>query len=465
MGSRVHAARRGLAQATLAQIKDRLSPGLGPNFLVKPATKAHSRDRIYNLHRTFWCWIWQVLQGNTACREVVRQVPARFALHERGDVDEGTAAYCTARRKLPTALLERALTASARSGEAAAAPLALLRGRPVKIVAGTSVRRQDTPANRQAFPRPKNQFAKPTFPLLKLVALFAAASDAILARRVGAGQPSELRLLLGLHPARLPGDVLAAWLQARKVDLLARLATGARRVDFRQARRRLGPQDGLFVWPKPTAASPLLSAAEWAALPDELTVRLVRARVAQRGFRVQSVTVVTTLLDAELYPAAEIFAAYARRWRLETCFNDRKTTLNMEQLSCRSPKVVEKELLILLTAHNLLRWLLAEAAPAGGGPVDRLSFTGTLDAFRQWTVALVPVRGKARKRRQAALWRKFQEALVADRVPERPGRSEPRAIKRPRKYPAFTKPRKQYADRWSRTERRRRANAKKATLK
>ena len=475
MGSRVHAASRGLAQATLAQIEDRLAPGLGPDLLVKPATKDHSRERIYSLHRTFWCWIWQVLQGNTACREVVRQVQALFALHERGDVDEATGAYCTARSKLPTALLERALTASARSAEAAAAPLPLLRGRPVKIVDGTSVRLEDTPANRKAFPPAKNQYAKPTFPLLKLLALFSAASGAILARVVGAGQPSELRLLLGLQAALLPGDVLigdrhfgcyvlVAWLQARKVDLLARLATGARRVDFRQALRRLGPQDGLFMWYKPTAASPLLSAAEWAALPDELIVRIVRARVAQRGFRVPSVTVVTTLLDAELYPAAEIFAAYARRWRLETCFNDLKTTLGMEQLSCRSPQVVEKELLIFLTAHNLLRWLMAEAAQQGEVPVDRLSFKGTLDAFRQWTVALVQVRGKARKRRQAALWRKFQEALVADLVPERPGRSEPRAIKRPRKYPALTKPRKQYQDRWSRTERRRRANAKKAIL-
>lgn len=204
MGSRVHAASRGLAQATLAQIEDRLAPGLGPDLLVKPATKDHSRERINSLHRTFWCWIWQVLQGNTACREVVRQVQALFALHERGDVDEATGAYCTARSKLPTALLERALTASARSAEAAAAPLTLLRGRPVKIVDGTSVRLEDTPANRKAFPPAKNQYAKPTFPLLKLLALFSAASGAILARVVGAGQPSELRLLLGLRPPCSP---------------------------------------------------------------------------------------------------------------------------------------------------------------------------------------------------------------------------------------------------------------------
>ena len=160
-----------------------------------------------------------------------------------------------------------------------------------------------------------------------------------------------------------------------------------------------------------------------------------------------------------------MFAACARRSRLETCFSDLKTTLGMEQLSCRSPQGVAKELLIFLTAHNLLRWLMAGAAQQGDVPTDRISFKGTLDAFRQWTVALVQVRGKARKRRQAVLWRQFQAALVADLVPARPGRSEPRAIKRPRKYPALTKPRKQYQDRWSRTERRRRANAKKAALK
>lgn len=102
MGSRLHASVRALSQATLLQIEERLGPALDGSLLEKPATKEHSRQRIFSLRRTFWCWIWQVLQSNTSCREVVRQVQILFALFCKGRVDEGTGAYCRARKNSAT---------------------------------------------------------------------------------------------------------------------------------------------------------------------------------------------------------------------------------------------------------------------------------------------------------------------------------------------------------------------------
>jgi hypothetical protein len=207
----------------------------------------------------------------------------------------------------------------------------------------------------------------------------------------------------------------------------------------------------------------LFSAEQWAALPQQLTVRIIRVRVTQKGFRTRELTIVTTLLDADLYPSEEVLAACLKRWRMEMCLDDLKTTLGMEMLNCRSPELLEKELLVFLTAHNFLRWMMVRAAHLDQVNIERLSFKGSLDAFRQWSQALAQIRGS---RKRTKMWRCFLSALAADLVPLRPGRREPRAVKKRSKYPPLSKPRRTFVDRWSRNKRRRVVRAsKKASLK
>ncbi len=128
--------------------------------------------------------------------------------------------------------------------------------------------------------------------------------------------------------------------------------------------------------------------------------------------------------------------------------------------------MVEKELLLFLTAHNFLRWIMAEAAQSQNVDLDRISFKGSLDAFRQWTQALAQLghaRNKGGRRRQ--LWQRLLRRLATDLVPRRPGRAEPRAVKKRSKYPHLNKSRHQYRQPWSRNKRRRLARAKrKASL-
>jgi hypothetical protein len=92
--------------------------------------------------------------------------------------------------------------------------------------------------------------------------------------------------------------------------------------------------------------------------------------------------VVTTLLDPELYPAQEILHAYLQRWRLEMCLDDLKTSLQMESLRGRTPETVRRELYTRLTAHNLIRCLMAQVASEHHVQLERLSFKGSLDAIR-----------------------------------------------------------------------------------
>jgi hypothetical protein len=164
---------------------------------------------------------------------------------------------------------------------------------------------------------------------------------------------------------------------------------------------------------------------------------------------------VTTLLDAQLYPAEQLLAAYARRWRLELCLDDLKTTLGLETLKCLSPAMAQKELLVGLIAHNLLRCVMAEAVQTHDVPLERISFKGALDAFRQFSQAMCQTRSTHRKKQ---LWAALLLALARDLVPERPGRREPRAVKRRPKYDRLTRPRRKFRDRPRRSVRRSIAN-------
>jgi hypothetical protein len=434
-------------------------------LLDKPVAGPHSRDRIYSLPRTFWAWLWQRLNDNASCREVVRQVQALCALQGGPALKEKTGGYCQARAQLPKALLEKALAASAQTAARRAPDLSLLQGRPLKVVDGSGLRLQDTPANQKDFPQPAMQKPGCGFPVMKLVVIFCLASGALLARATGTLRDSEAGLFRRLLSVLKPGDivigdrgfgnfVMVALLAGMQVDFIGRVPTNVRRVDFRQG-RRLGRSDRLVCWRKGPRQGRGWSVADWAALPTLKEVRLVRARVCQRGFRSREITLVTTLLAAELYPAAELLAAYARRWRLELCLDDLKTTLGLETLKCLSPAMAQKELLVGLIAHNLLRCVMAEAAQGHDVPLERISFKGALDALRQFSHAMCQTRSPHRKKQ---LWAALLLALALDLVPERPGRREPRAVKHRPKYDRLTRPRKQFRDRPRRSVRRSIAN-------
>ena len=98
-----------------------------------------------------------------------------------------------------------------------------------------------------------------------------------------------------------------------------------------------------------------------------------------RGFRPAAILLATTLLDPIEYPVAELAGLYLRRWRVELFLRDSKTTLQMEMLSCKSPALVRKELLMHLIACNLIRCVMVEAASLYELAWERISFKGALE--------------------------------------------------------------------------------------
>lgn len=440
-------------QATLGQLQEQLRDLIPAALLASTEEKANSRDRIFSLRLTAECFLWQMLKPRTACREVVRQVQAARSLADLPPIDDDDSAYVQARQRLPVERLTGALQATAATADRRAGTGGTLRGRPVKVVDGSATSLPDTAANQARYPQPGSQKPGCGFPLMKFAVLFSLCSGAILAVACGSRKQHDLRLLRALWEALKTGDILLgdraygeyatlAALPGRGVDVVARLHQ-SRKVDFRRA-RRLGRNDGLFTWGKSSQRSALFSPREWGRLPAQITVRLVRFNATIRGFRDRRITLVTTLLDAERYPAAELAALYARRWRLELCLRDLKTTMGMEELRCKTPAMVEKELLAYLVAHNLVRCVMAEAVAQHQVALERVSFKGSVDALRQFSDAL----GRARNRKQRRrLWADLLRILAGDLVPDRPGRTEPRAVKRrPKPFPLLTKPRHKYKE-------------------
>jgi Transposase DDE domain len=427
MGSRTARAVKIVRSFTLCQLEKCLGPWVPTDLFPKASEKANSRDHHYTRWRTFWCMLWQSLNPNASGREVVRQLQALFILEDGPELSEEDGAYCRARARLPLEEFPKVLAAPATNADQLAPALTLLQGRPIKGADGSSVTLPDLPKNRAAYPpvqRPKG----PSFPMMRLVVLWSLVSGAICALAHGSLQVSELSLLTLLTSQLARGDILLGDRGFGNYALIALLqhtlgvdfvGRPKRQIDGRHRRKRLGRNDWLIEWKKGAKASPWLSLAQWAGLPRILTLRAVKGSLYKKGYRVRQVTVVTTLLDPQLYPAQEILQAYLRRWRLEMCLDDIKTTLQMERLRCHSPKMCQKEVFTRLIAHNLIRCTMAQAAVEHDVPLDQISFKGSLDAVRQFSQAAAQARSKHKRQE---LWAELLKVLASDLLPDRPGR-------------------------------------------
>ena len=424
-----------------------------PDHLLSMSEEGpNSRERFFTPKVTFWAFVSQVLDVGSACRDAVRRVEAwwRWMQKDRtGEPPLSPSAYCQARARLDMETLRLIHGHLAWSLDRRVAGAQLWLGRKVKIVDGTTLSMPDTPGNQQSWPQPSTQKEGLGFPCMKLTGIFSLASGALEDYATGTLHQHESVLFRSLWNNLEKGDVMLgdrgfcsygalAGLARRGIDSVLRLHQ-ARKVSFREG-RRLGKDDRLVTWQKPVQRLEAWSLEEWAALPESLSLRLIRLYVSTPGFRTREVTLATTLTDATACPADAIRALYAQRWEVELHFHQIKILLGLDILRCKSPELVEKETLMHIIAYNLIRLLMQQAASTHGATLGRISFKGTLDTVRHFAAAIHAARATPRK--QDALIEEMLAMIAADCVPERPGRSEPRAKKRRAKnYHLLTKPR------------------------
>ncbi|HWT80877.1 MAG TPA: IS4 family transposase, partial [Candidatus Methylomirabilis sp.] len=324
--------------------------------------------------------------------------------------------------------------------------------RPVRVVDGSSCSMPDTPELQRQFGQPEGQKPGCGFPVARLVVMFCWATGAVLDVVMGAYRSSELTLAPALWEHLQRGDivladrfyctyVILAELLARRCDAVFRLHGGrSRTVDFRRG-KRLGRQDRQVTWDRSTVCPRGLSHPQWMALPEQLTVRILRFTTQVPGFRSRTIVVATTLLDPVAYPREEIAALYGDRWTVELRLRDIKTTLQMEVLRGKSADIVRKEILMHLLAYNLIRALMWQAAQKHGRSLHGLSFAGTVAHVNALAPYLWWYRGT---RRSSLVYALLLEWIARDKLPHRPGRTEPRAVKRrPKEYDRLNKPREE----------------------
>lgn len=390
-----------------------------------------------------------MLSADRACREVVRKSLAWLALDQGQTASPNTAAYCKARARLGQEDLDRAGAQVVESVQARPNAKRLWHGRHVKIVDGTGISMPDTPENQALYPQSKGQRRGCGFPLMKLVALFSLGTGAMVGLAKGAKTLSERFLFRRLWNLLEPGDVVLAdrgfcgfatffLLAQRGVDCVMR--NHQRRTVGLSKIKRLGKGDRLIQWHQSAARPKWLDKAAWRAMPARLLLREIRFRVEVPGFRTEAVTIVTTLLDPKAFRTDAFVDLYRRRWMAELFLRDIKTTLGMDVLRCKTPEMIHKELTMYCIAYNLIRAIMLEAATQHGVPLDRVSFKGTVVAIRQWAPVMAAARLGDNKRRR--LLAALLECIARDRLPNRPNRTEPRAVKRrPKNYQRLTQPR------------------------
>lgn len=400
----------------------------------------HQRQRIYPPLVTVSLFLEQVLGADHSCQDAVARGLSSRVAQDLSASSLNTGPYCKARQRLSSALLSvLGRTLGQRLCQTQPHPWRW-RGREVKLVDGTTVSMPDTTLNQTSYPQSTLQKASLGSPIMRIVAIISLGCGAVLDWAQGAccGKLSgETTMLRQLDAALSPGDILlmdryyagyftVAHLMAQGVDFVSRQHQ-LRHTDFEQG-QRLGKGDHVALWSRPKRPQ-WMSVEEYEQVPLSLQVRETR---------VGEWTLITSLKDAKVVSRQDLHELYCWRWQVELDLRAIKAVMQMDVLRCKTPQMVVKEVAAHLLAYNLVRSVMAQAACRLGCLPRQLSFKGALQQLRAFEVQL---RHGAHAR---VLW--LCEVLITSvgrlKLLQRPGRVEPRAVKRrPKNQPLLMQPR------------------------
>jgi hypothetical protein len=411
--------------------------------------QVRKRECLYSPLVTLWTFLSQTLCADHSCRQAVARLRAFLTADGKRPCAAQTGPYCKARQKLPENVCARLARDVGQALHRRVRDRGLLKGRPVKLVDGTTVSMPDTAANQAEYPQSRSQKPGLGFPIARVVALLSLASGTVLDLAIGryAGKNTgETALFRQLWRSLFPGDVVVGdryFASYWDLTLLAMCGVDSvyrqhqLRLSTRLRVRRLGPGDWLLRLPKPQRPA-WIDRASYQQIPDELLVREVFFRVRVRGWRVRQLTLVTTLCDAEQHPLEELARVYHARWQAEVDLRSIKITMQMDVLRCKTPDMVRKEIWMHLLAYNLIRTVMAEAAERANIRPREVSFKGALQTLTAYRAIVEQATPDA----LPPLYDSLLTAIASHEVGNRPHRYEPRAIKRrPKEHDLLTIPR------------------------
>lgn len=416
------------------------------------------RHRHFGHLPVFWAWLAQILETNASCAKAVSLIQAWSRAADLTVPSSQTGGYCQARGRIQLGFLAAIHQRIRAMLDWSVRPCDLWHGHVVKAIDGSTVQLLDTPPNQELYPQPEGQTPGCGFPTMGVVGVLNlahggwegfetcphTAHDAAIAPRLLKHVEAN-DILLG--DRAFCSYELIARLRQQDAHAVMRLHQARHaKLDWRKG-GKLSPIERLVTWQKPRyqPAGSTLSAEGWKALPETLTLRYIRLGYEDRGGNKRMLVVVTTLLDPAKYDAHEVAELYARRWHIELKLRDLKTTLGMERFDVRTPEMAHGTLWMMMIACNLLRGLMQQAAIEADKPIAGMSFKGIMDHAVASRESYLKHRDKPR--RLVAHHARVVETLATKVIDPRPGRREPRALKRrPKNYPLLTSPRAEFHD-------------------
>ncbi len=420
-------------------------------FADSDALFGYGENNFWNTGVTLWSFICQVLQDGkqSSCNAAVTNA-ARYMLAnglKLPGTDSGE--YCRARQKLNSKVLRQIACDIASKMSQQTPENWLWHGKDVKLVDGFTFTMPDTPENQREFPQSKSQKPGIGFPIARTCAVLSLSNACIQNVAIGpyAGKDTgETALLRQVLNCFKPGDVMLAdryfcsffmlaILKSRGVDICMRMHQ--RRQSDMSKVKWLGENDYIDTWYKPNKAK-WMNQQLYDSLPDKMEIRAVSFDRKSKG-KSEQLNVVTTLTDHQEYPAEDIGKLYGYRWHVELDIFSIKQTLNLNHMRCKSPDMIRRELWVTLLGYNMVRVACAQAAFEYDKLARQMSFTIACNALiSQWVWTYGPDL-------RPELHRHALKQIAYNQVGDRPGRIEPRVIKRrPKRYTLMTKPRHEY---------------------
>jgi len=420
----------------------------GPEMLSKVEEllpDAH-RERQFPPTETLSMFLAQAMSEDRSCQKAVNDAAIKRVVGGLSPCSTGTGGYCQARQWLPLAMVSTLVRYTGELMNSEIPEQWRWHGKRVHLIDGTTVILPDTTANQTVYPQQSGQKPGLGHPISRIVGIICLSSGALLNASLsrfsgkGSGEQSLLRSMLDtfntgdlvLGDALFGDYFLFASLLDRGIDaVFEQLGARKRVTDFRKG-KRLGCKDHVVELPKPKRKPGWMRQEDYDSAPNSITLR---------ELKIKGKTLITTLLSSKAFPRQELAALYKKRWHVEVDLRNIKTTLGMETLSCKTPDMIEKEMWVYLLAYNLIRLLMAQSALLTDSLPRQLSFKHTVQLWLAWCQQTSAADIQAD---EGVLF-----VLIAQKtVGNRPGRIEPRAVKRrPKPFPLLMETREQARDR------------------
>jgi hypothetical protein len=399
------------------------------------------RERLYPPTETLSMFLAQAMGADRSCQNIVNQTTMQKLYGGLAANSVHTGGYCRARQRLPLEMVSQLTQYLGEHIDTQIPNQWRWEGRRVRIVDGTTVTMPDTAANQSRFPQQSAQQPGLGFPICRIVGVTCLASGTLLNAAIGPFQgkgSDEQTLLRTIQDTFQAGDVvlgdaffatyfLIATLQSSGVDMLMEQHGSRKRSTNFRCGKRLGERDHLIVLHKPKIRPSWMSEEQYYGAPDSLTIR---------EFKASGKILVTTMVCPKRHSKNKLKSLYKKRWHVELDIRNIKTTMGMDVLSCKTPDMAIKEIWIYLLAYNLIRLIMAQSALLADINPRDISFKHCLQIWISYTALSS---GLDDEILEMLFW-----LMAQQRAGNRPGRIEPRALKRrPKAYPLLTKPRNQ----------------------